>query len=656
MGNLRIDKIIYSGKNYFFESKYFEKNLILVEGDNGTGKTTLCDLIYFGLGGKVNQFQRESDKRHQEVASDLDNFVELYIKINNKGYSLRRYISENDITITPYVNVPKEKTDTQKAEPFNPIFDTQNTFIRKIFRNDNEEIFSDWILKNLGISVVELFQGYKSFKINFTDLMRLIYHDQQPNPEGIYKKIDIKGNFVSDSELLRKAIFELLVGKSFSDYYDSISSEKKAEKEKQVAKSMLDEYENLSSKIRKTSEIKNKSFLQTELQEKEFRLEKLQAGREQFKRNRNNSVHSNTEIETYKNKIISLELLISDEQEKLIQLYNERYKLVHLKDQTDKEAIQIQKVIHTHNQLNLFSSETCPYCLSKVERASGHCVCGASIEEEQYERFFYTSQEYNQILKSKLKERKTIELALSGYNDEIDSIKQSIKSANNELPTLKGQLSKYLDQIDQKIDLETINDIDDTILFVRQEIAEILQAIEIETKLEKFQKEYDSKRELHRELELKRKQLEIDAQKDIENKVKKFSEIYNELMKSTLADCRSARIDNDNYMPTINDGFYREASSLVPIRLMYYLTLMRLSLTEKDVAFPRFLLIDTPETAGIELENLKMCISKFQELELQSNDYQIILATGLGKYPETLKENRVLFMPNKSERLLLPRD
>ncbi|MCP3430049.1 hypothetical protein NLF92_14005, partial [Alteromonas sp. LMIT007] len=74
-------------------------------------------------------------------------------------------------------------------------------------------------------------------------------------------------------------------------------------------------------------------------------------------------------------------------------------------------------------------------------------------------------------------------------------------------------------------------------------------------------------------------------------------------------------------------GEYREASSRVSIRLMYYLTLMHLSLKNDDVSFPKFLMIDTPETAGIELKNLINCISKFEELDEYGKDYQVILAT-----------------------------
>lgn len=77
MGNLKIKKVICSGQKYYFESEIFDKNIILIEGDNGTGKSTLCNLIYFGLGGRVNEFGLDSDKKHKEITSDNDNYVEL---------------------------------------------------------------------------------------------------------------------------------------------------------------------------------------------------------------------------------------------------------------------------------------------------------------------------------------------------------------------------------------------------------------------------------------------------------------------------------------------------------------------------------------------------------------------------------------------------
>lgn len=58
MGYLRVNRVIYTGQKYYFKSEKFDKNIIVIEGDNGTGKSTLCNLIYFALGGEVPSFRR----------------------------------------------------------------------------------------------------------------------------------------------------------------------------------------------------------------------------------------------------------------------------------------------------------------------------------------------------------------------------------------------------------------------------------------------------------------------------------------------------------------------------------------------------------------------------------------------------------------------
>lgn len=239
MGYLRINKVVYSGQKYHFESQEFNKNIVVIEGDNGTGKSTLFNLIYYGLGGEVQSFDKSSDVKHLQITSDLDNYVDLFVTISRNSFVLRRYIGDNDITITPYTIELKKLND--EAEPEKTLnLDTENTLNLKVNRNvKNDHIFSDWILDQLGIAVVELFHGYSNFKVNFNNLLRLIYHDQQPDPENIYKKLDNKSALVADSEVLRKAIFELLIGKSYSDYYDAIVNEKRLAKEKSIAKSLV---------------------------------------------------------------------------------------------------------------------------------------------------------------------------------------------------------------------------------------------------------------------------------------------------------------------------------------------------------------------------------------------------------------------------------
>jgi hypothetical protein len=291
--------------------------------------------------------------------------------------------------------------------------------------------------------------------------------------------------------------------------------------------------------------------------------------------------------------------------------------------------------------------------LSHVDRVEGHCVCGASIEEEQFERFFYTSKEYKDILKSKLKTLSTIKTAYEDCDADVQKTKLEIEIIAKKSVELRDKLSKTLGKIDEVVDIESLNDIDDKILECREDVANLYRLLDIESKLDRFQIDFDAISAKTKVAELKRKVLEVKAQQDVTSKVIAFSKKYDKLMKNTLPDCRSAKINLDNYLPSINDGLYRETSSLVSIRLMYFITLMHLALSDESVTFPKFLLIDTPETAGIELDNLKNCISQIEELECYGVDFQVIISTGLNKYPDSLKANRVLFMPDKQKENML---
>jgi len=67
---------------------------------------------------------------------------------------------------------------------------------------------------------------------------------------------------------------------------------------------------------------------------------------------------------------------------------------------------------------------------------------------------------------------------------------------------------------------------------------------------------------------------------------------------------------------------------------MYYLTLLQVSIDSDNTAFPRFLLIDTPDTAGIDIDRLIPSIGQIGKFLTSKKDFQIILTTGVGTYPK----------------------
>lgn len=576
-------------------------------------------LLYYALGGTVKEFDKKEREPHVEIANDTNNYVEITIDISGEVYVLTRYIGMNEI----YVASEDQKID-----------------VLPIYRSAQKKfIFSDWILGKLNIKTVDVFQGTIQHKINFMDLMRLIFLDQNPNPNEIYKAPDNGSTFVTDSLEIRKVIFQLLTGSIFSELYDAKGKYKLAIKERDTAKSLYDEYYSVARELTSGKDI-NIQTVQSLLDEKTDQLEKAYRKRELLKISRSHR-NNEAEIHALKDKLIHNELLMRSLERENLSLLNELKSLSVLKSQVDADIDQLQKIIHSHKALNLFTPDTCPYCLNNVERPRDRCVCGAKIDEVAYEKFFYNEKEYYDILKSKHKVLNTIQDAVAEINENILENEKSLSENGSLTEKCRSRIDELLADVDISVDIGTLNDVDDLILKIKEDLQRLKQRYEIDIKLNSYREKFESNSDEVRKTKREVDRLEIDSQRDIESKIQLFNSVYNDLMVNTLPDCHSAKLDYDTYMPVINAGMYREASSGVPKRFNYYLTLFMLSLSDSKFPYPRFMMIDTPRTAGIDKDLLLGLLGKLGDLEAPGEG-QVILTTGLGTYPPEFSSKVIL--------------
>lgn len=617
MGKFLINTVSYSGDKYYYKSPHFDSGVNIIEGKNGNGKSTFMNLIYYGLGGDVKSFSNSSDDKHTEIVGDSNNYVELDLNILDKRYILRRGLGHNYISILD---------ESGKVETFS------------INRNENPEIFSDWFLNKLGITILDIYQGNNSFKLNIKDLMRLIYHDQNPDPNKVFKKPDVE-SFVSDSEYIRKLIFRVLLGKSFEKYYSLIGDLRKAENDKKVADSLYKEFEIISTELyTDKSEVLNVEFLQIKINELNEQLNKLHEAREILKVSRPDESDSAwSHIDNLKSELIQIEIENQSVAEKLNNKSNELYKYERYRDGIVKEVTQLNKIIHAHETLEVFTPNSCPFCLGEMEREKDKCYCGNTVDEETFEKFFFSSEEYWSLLKSRKKSVETVNLVIDSTKEEIKFLEGKLDESESKSDSLRMEIRSNLSRIDRaNVDIEKLNEVDDKSLEVKNALLRLNEKLEFESKLKHYKESLDSKEKRYKAIDREVKILELTANKEMESIVDEFNTIYNDLMTSTLKGCRSAKIDSDSYNPIIDDGAYREASSKVSVRFNYYLTILKMALTHPTVKFPNFLMIDTPQTAGIDTDELKKLIEQFSTLP--KDDYQVLLTTGHGLYPDSFKD------------------
>ncbi|SFR16767.1 hypothetical protein SAMN04487773_3755 [Enterobacter sp. kpr-6] len=643
MGQLKIHKMHYEGKRYGFSSPELDNYKInIIEAPNGCGKSTFFDLIYYGLGGKVSHFNSAEKETHKEIVNDKSNFVELEVSLRNIKFKFIRKIGENLITILsdePFLIKDGESVDFL-CLPIN--------------RNKSEDyIFSDWILEQLNIPSIEIFHAGKNFKIGFNDLLRLVYHNQGTDVNGIYKPADNQ-NYVSDSVFLRKAIFEVLMGKTLIKLYEAYGNLKRKQSEHEKANAILSEYRNIVSDMYKQlgfKEVINDYHLVKEIEELESSVERLVTYRSKQLTSKISENAGLAHTQKLKEAYGRTELNLIELQKNIELKYKDIDSLHRVIRQTREDAFRLQKIIHTHRQLEIFTPDTCPYCLKNVDRPSDKCVCGHEIDENDYRRYFYDPSEYYTLLKSKVKSLETMEVALKSAKDELKNLENELEESNVENLNLKNELSFALSEIEYITDFDELDNIEDLLLTNKEKISNLKQALLLEKNLQSYQGVKDSAK---REMEFAKiavEKLEASSEAELIEKVDKFNKYYNHFMKASLLDCRVAEINSDDYMPLINNGDYKEASAAVHKRFLYYLTLLQLSLLD-DIPFPRLLLIDTPENIGIDNINLNRMISCLDLLDNPNNaDYQVILSTGENKYPESMKGN-VIIKLNESNRLL----
>lgn len=632
MGRLTIKKVVYQGDNYYYESPDFNDGLNIIVGYNGNGKTTLMNLIYYGLGGSVLEFNKSSDKenKHKEIFYDDNNYVKLYVEINGKLYILTRYFAENYIFVT---DISSNETETLRVN-----------------RYEGCEIFSDWILNKLGISVFDIYQGTKQWKINFMDLMRLIYYDQKTPVDKIYKDLQYD-NFVADSEMLRKAIFEILLGKTYNEYYEALANYNRKQKEKMAKKDALQIFKTFKDEVLKEETI-NLIHLYEMKEQYESELNKYEGLRENAKSFINTPDDVLEDIEVKRNKLLDLEYSYNKVSQEMNKKYTEKKNLLYLFEELKNEIEQIKKIKFLHNKLNLFSPDTCPYCLKEVERREGKCICGADIDEDEYEKFFYTENEYLDMILSREKSLESLQFAIASCNEDIENLNEKLKQIGKEKVNLTISINNLSKEIHSVYNSEKVKEYDDKIVEFKEKISKIKQSIELEKKREKLDEELE---QIERDLEVLENitnEYELEARKDITEKRELFSDIYKQYMMNVDKNCTSARIGTD-YMPIINNGEYRESSASVHKRLMYFFTLLNIALRLEDTNHPKLLLIDTPRKEGIDTDNLIRSLSQiksFYEID-ESVSFQIILTTGYDTYPKEFEDNIIIRLTD-DDRLL----
>lgn len=629
MGSLIIKQVEYNGDNYYFKSPEFTTGINIIKGDNGSGKSTFSYFIEFGLGGDIKIFNKNNlGEKYKEIIEDKNNYIELIVLINNQTFILKRFIGKNDVFVK-FLNGEVKSFCTER-------------------NHCQTEIFSDWLLSQLGIKNFELSLGATDWYFNFNDLFRLLYYDQDTEPRKIYKKPN-SDNFVTDSAVIRKSIFETLMGNSSDEYFLKMNQLNESKLKLKESKILLEEFNRINPNLRLTLE-----GIKVELETSKEQFHKLIASREEYQKGHIKIDDKFQQLEDKKRELIQLQLDESESKIKKKHIQIEKNKIERFFNDAKDEIGNIEKTIFTHEKLNLFDFKICPFCASDVIKEEKKCICGSTIKENNYEKFLYDTSEYKEILKDKNKRLETINSALNSYDEEFQKLNIEIRDIQQKINELNKFLKDAIESIEYSGNSQMTDDIDSKITKIKDEIFELEKLEDLYRQKDKYEKSFNTKNVEYTTKQKTFKSLEYQYKETHNSVITNFNTIYNSLMEKSSAKTNKAIIDDD-YMPLIDSGVYREKSASVPIRMMYFFTLLSMSLKYTNIKHPKFLLMDTPEEAGIDniAENIELFYMALELSENKGKDYQFILTTGLEKCPKKYEEYMKLEFNKEENRFIL---
>lgn len=614
MHSIIIQSIEYNSDRYYYKNDKFKKGINLILGENKHGKTTFTYLIMYALGINVFAFTQKDNNIIEEVFDDENNYVTMKISISNNSYILKRKIKENIISV-----VAKDKTIVLPINRNN-----------SLFKKDNQT-FSDWLLKALDVNLIKVENIFSSeHYLNFEDLFRYSYYDQQTPKEQMISDFGTGKNIVKKSSQMKKFIFETLLSYSNDKYYYKLKLVKELEgrlKElKDEKKFKLELYKEVI-KYSKLNLSEHEDVVNELFDLQEMKRELLSISIEAPKTEKY-LVELNKKLDEIEMSILEKK---SEEKELFIEFRNAKrlYKLERKEIETLEELVTLP--IMYENDM-----EICPICGKNIKKVKGQCICGNHLKSDIY-HFIYSNEDYQDILKSKVSMNKTTLNVIENLRDDLSNIRELI----NELEKKKDVFRKEIRDITSEclsIDAEKeILSINRRILELSDIIMKLNTLVEHKDLIEKIDNQIKSMERTLNDNKDELSLLEFEKYNTLQSHMNKFETLFNLYLKKyyELLDEKYnyKMILNKEYLPTSSK--HVPHSGLTEIKIFFYLTMLKYSIINKDIIYPKILIIDTIKDHGIDNKRIEKILEKVFEFE--ESDCQIIMTCGYEEF-EGIKE------------------
>jgi len=601
--NLRINRLVVKRERHVAYDAHFHSGLNVIAGENSSGKSTVLDFLFYGLGGDLSDWRE---------AALLCTEVVLEVEINGLKATLAREISDKSgqpmrISLAPL--------EDEEANP--------DWSIHAYRRSEKKESFSQVLFRLLGMPEVT---GDANSNITMNQMLRLLYADQLSPVDRIFLFQPF------DTALTRQTVGDLLCGAYDNSLYRNQLRLREAEKS---LSAVTAEWRNAMSVFSGSEHDISSEWIEAERRkvQTELAVVRTQAA-ELEERIFNTEVSDGLTMDEQKSVYDDL----SNTQAQKLGLERTLDALqLEMKDSEEfikalqAKLDQLHSAEITAKHLDGISFIYCPSCYAPIEDAGDHAcsLCKSPFDKNRARsRILAIINETGlQVGQSRLlqEERKK---DLQRLDAELHAVERKWASLNaryallNRLPSTEfraearklygraGYLERQLENLSEKASvIERIEALSNSKKRLNAEILDLKDLIEAGERVQRNQlsKAYSAISDNTATL-LRR---DLDRQDLFQNA---------QSVTFSFGDDRLA----------VNGESFFSASSMVFLRNSFFAAFFKSSLEDPKFRHPRILLMDTIEDKGMEPERSHRFQSLLREISDNAGvDHQIIYATAM---------------------------
>lgn len=582
----------------------FHSGINIIRGDNSIGKSTIMDLLFFGLGGDLRE------ERWNKEAAACDHVI-TQIEINGYTLTISRPIepaNKPPMQFFPgdYESSVKNHTDWVQYG---------------VIRTANKHSFSQQIFELFGWPH---HQTDDNSNLTIHQILRLIYVDQDTPVNKI-----LKAELAFDKPSMRQAIGDFLLGVDDLGTYGLRQQLSKAEAE---FSKIYGQLEAIYKYISPTEGVLRAEHLDKEITEANTELSELLTERQQtaLQPDTNSSPEIKEVATKVAEQISTLAKEIDIRTSKRVELVNEVVESELFIKAIDFRLKSLQESQATYDFFGEVRFKFCPCCLSPISpQSNGAChLCKTEVDDEK------RKSSYLAALNDLNFQKRESESVLAELRTRLKEADRYIQVESHQLNTLKSKHKAALTlSSDKVLKLYTLSS---RIGTLEERIANLKSKIKLVSSVEQL----------------------ISTRDELNNKI---SYLKDEIKKNTyLTEARKSKLESNLSERTITllrqDGGFESdfiepekfeydfgkdlmlvdgrskfsASSETIMKNSFHLAILQESIWDEQMRYPRLLLMDNIEDKGMgpkRSQNFQRLLVR--SLEGVEQKYQIIMTTSM---------------------------